>query len=53
MIIQLQALRLLAALSIVIIHVTAGQVLTDSRIYLINQLFRFGTPIFLILAGIV
>lgn len=53
MIIQLQVLRLLAAFSIIIIHVTAGQVLVDNNIYLANQIFRFGTPIFLILAGIV
>jgi len=53
MIKQLNVLRALAALSIVMIHVTSGQMLTNDTAYTVNQLSRFASPLFIIMAGMV
>jgi surface polysaccharide O-acyltransferase-like enzyme len=53
MIKQIDVLRVVAALSIVLIHVTSGQVLADPIIFGSNQLARFASPLFVIVAGMV
>jgi surface polysaccharide O-acyltransferase-like enzyme len=50
---QIDVLRVIAALSIVMIHVTSGQVLADPVIFGANQLARFASPMFVIVAGMV
>lgn len=53
MIRQLNVLRALAALSIIMIHVTSGQVAVNDTAYTVNQLSRFASPLFIIMAGMV
>ncbi|MEW9674097.1 acyltransferase [Ammoniphilus sp. 3BR4] len=52
-IIQLSILRAFAALSIITIHVTSGQVLTNGFAFMLNQSFRFGSPIFVMISGFI
>lgn len=53
MIKQLHIMRALAAVSIVMIHVTSGQVLANDITYAANQLSRFASPMFILIAGMV
>ncbi|WP_134702988.1 acyltransferase [Ammoniphilus sp. YIM 78166] len=52
-ILQLSILRAFAALSIITIHVTSGQVLTNGFAFILNQVFRFGSPIFVMISGFI
>lgn len=49
----LHLLRAIAALSIVAIHVTSGQIYINDAVFVWNQLARFASGVFIILSGIV
>lgn len=46
-------MRSLAAICIVLIHITSGQVLGNQYAYFVNQLSRFASPMFLMIAGMI
>lgn len=49
---ELYLLRVIAALSIVAIHVTSGQIKISDTIFTWNQLVRFASGTFIILSGL-
>lgn len=53
MIKQLQVIRAIAALAIVLIHVTSGQAAVNGTVFAVNQLMRFASPVFVLMAGMV
>ncbi|HEY8342863.1 MAG TPA: acyltransferase [Calditerricola sp.] len=53
MITQINVLRVLAAFSIIAIHVTAGQAAVNAGAYWVNQLTRFASPLFVVMSGMV
>lgn len=53
MITQINVLRVLAAFSIIAIHVTSGQAAVNAGAYWVNQLTRFASPLFVVMSGMV
>lgn len=53
MIHQLNVMRALSAIGIIFIHVTSGQALVNSTAYGVNQFFRFASPMFILVSGMV